>query len=64
MCDVHVFLKTAKNKEKILESVEYLEADGEQITARNIFGEEKTVRAKFTLFDSSQNTIVLEALDS
>ncbi|WP_027369299.1 CooT family nickel-binding protein [Desulfovermiculus halophilus] len=63
MCDVHVFLKTGETQEKILESVEYLEADGEQITARNIFGEEKTVRARFTLFDSSQNTIILKALD-
>jgi predicted RNA-binding protein len=64
MCDVHVFLKTGEKQEKILESVEYLEADGEQITARNIFGEEKTVRATFTLFDSSQNTIILKALNS
>ncbi len=63
MCDVHVFLKTKTGKEKIMESVEYVEVKGQEITAKNIFGQEKTVRAKFTLFDSSQNTILLEAID-
>jgi predicted RNA-binding protein len=63
MCDVHVFLKTKSGQEKIMESVEYLEAKGQEITAKNIFGEEKTVRATFTLFDSSQNTILLQAIE-
>jgi predicted RNA-binding protein len=63
MCDVHVYLKTGDSREKILESVEYLEARGQEITARNIFGQEKTVRARFSLFDSSQNSIILEAIE-
>ncbi|MFO7803260.1 MAG: CooT family nickel-binding protein [Desulfovermiculus sp.] len=62
MCEVHVYLKTGETQEKVLESVESVQAQGSKITARNIFGEEKTVRAKFLLFDSSKNTFLLEAI--
>ena len=63
MCEVHVYLKNGETQEKILESVEYVQAQGSEITARNIYGEEKTVRATFSLFDSSRNTILLEGID-
>ena len=63
MCEVHVYLQTKNGREKILESVEYVQANGSEITARNIFGEQKTVQARFTLFDSSNNTILLEGLE-
>jgi predicted RNA-binding protein len=63
MCEVHVYLQKNDGQEKILESVEYVQADGSEITARNIFGEQKTVQARFVLFDSSRNTILLQSLD-
>ena len=63
MCDVHVYLRSKENTQKIMESVEFLETKGSEITAKNIFGEEKTVRATFHLFDSSKNTVILDAVD-
>jgi predicted RNA-binding protein len=63
MCEVHVYLQKNDGQEKILESVEYVQADGSEITARNIFGEHKTVQARFILFDSSRNTILLQSLE-
>ncbi|MDZ7761961.1 MAG: CooT family nickel-binding protein [Desulfovermiculus sp.] len=63
MCEVHVYLQTKDGQEKILESVEHVQTNGSEITARNIFGEQKTIKARFTLFDSSQNTILLEGLE-
>ncbi len=63
MCEVHVYLQKNDGQEKIMESVEYVQADGSEITARNIFGEQKTVQARFILFDSSKNTILLQSLE-
>lgn len=63
MCEVHVYLQKNDGQEKIMESVEYVQADGSEITARNIFGEQKTVQARFILFDSSRNTILLQSLE-
>ena len=63
MCEVHVYVQKNDGQEKILESVEYVQADGSEITARNIFGEQKTIQAKFILFDSSKNTILLQSLE-
>lgn len=63
MCEVHVYLQKNDGQEKIMESVEYVQADGSEITARNIFGEQKTVQAKFILFDSSRNTILLQSFE-
>ena len=63
MCEVHVYVQKNDGQEKILESVEYVQADGSEITARNIFGEQKTVQARFILFDSSRNTILLQSLE-
>jgi len=63
MCEVHVYLQKNDGQEEIMESVEYVQADGSEITARNIFGEQKTVQARFILFDSSRNTILLQSLE-
>jgi len=63
MCEVHVYLQKNDGQEKIMESVEYVQADGSEITARNIFGEQKSVQASFILFDSSRNTILLQSLE-
>ncbi|MCF8104865.1 MAG: CooT family nickel-binding protein, partial [Desulfohalobiaceae bacterium] len=60
MCEVHVYLRKAGSEEKILESVERVEVQGDLVTLKNIFGEEKKVQGKICLFDSSLQKILLE----
>lgn len=61
MCEVHVFIQKEGTEEKLMESVERVEAvDSRQVRMKNIFGEEKTVSGKIILFDSNQNKILLQ----
>ena len=61
MCEVHVFIHNEGAEEKIMESVERVEAlDSRQVHMKNIFGEEKTVDGTIVLFDSTQNKILLK----
>lgn len=61
MCEVHVFIQNGGAEEKLMESVERVEAvDNRQVRMKNIFGEEKTVSGKIVLFDSNQNRILLQ----
>ena len=60
MCEVHVYLKKGGSEEKLIESVERVEVQGNLVTLKNIFGEEKKVQGKISLFDSSLQKILLE----
>ena len=60
MCEVHVYLKKGQSEEKLIESVERVEVQGNLVTLKNIFGEEKKVQGKISLFDSSLQKILLE----
>ncbi len=62
MCEAHAYLLKDQNEEKIMESVDLVEMDGEDIRMVNIFGEQKTVRGKLTRYDNRQGKIVIEAL--
>jgi len=55
MCEAHAYLLTDKTEEKILESVDLVEMDGEDIRMVNIFGEQKTIRGKLTRYAHTIN---------
>jgi len=55
MCEAHVYLLKDKIEEKILESVDLIEMDGEDIRMVNIFGEQKTIRGKLTRYAHTIN---------
>ncbi|HMB32167.1 MAG TPA: CooT family nickel-binding protein [Desulfohalobiaceae bacterium] len=60
MCDVHAYLLKNGHEEKVLESVERVEVSDSNIKLKNIFGEEKSVQAKFSLFDNNLQKILLQ----
>jgi predicted RNA-binding protein len=62
MCDATAFLLRNGAEEKILESVERVELDGEQVTLTSIFGEQQSLRARLRLFDNSEGRLVFEPL--
>jgi predicted RNA-binding protein len=62
MCEAHAYLLRDKTEEKILESVDLVEMDGEDIRMVNIFGEQKTIRGKLTRYDNREGKIIIEPI--
>ena len=62
MCEAHAYLLRDKTEEKILESVDLVEMDGEDIRMINIFGEQKTIRGKLTRYDNREGKIIIEPI--
>ena len=60
MCEAHAYLLKDDIEEKIMESVDLVEMDGEDIKMVSIFGEQKTVRGKLTRYDNRQGKIIIE----
>ena len=50
MCDTHAYLINGDREEKILDNVDKVEINGHEITMISIFGEQKTLNAKFKSF--------------
>ena len=61
MCEAHAFLLKDGKEEKILENVDLVEfsEDGE-VRLENIFGEQKTLKARFKLYSNTDRKIVFE----
>jgi len=62
MCEAHAFILQKGKEEKILENVDELYVEGEEIRMVNIFGEQKTLKAKIKSYNNSQGKIVLVPL--
>jgi predicted RNA-binding protein len=62
MCDITAYLISNGLKEKVLENVDMVEETSNGIRLLNIFGEEKTVRAKIVRFNNSQKEMVFEPI--
>jgi predicted RNA-binding protein len=60
MCEAHAYIVKEGNEEKILEDVDRVEMEGDEIRLVNIFGEQKTLRAKLRLYNSRDRKILLE----
>lgn len=62
MCDTTAFIVRNGIEEKLLESVDRVEFDGDDVVLSNIFGEEKNLKARLKLIDTRENRILFEAL--
>jgi predicted RNA-binding protein len=62
MCEAHAYLITDGKEERILESVDQVELNGDEATLVNIFGEQKTIKATFKRYDNQAGKIVFEPL--
>jgi predicted RNA-binding protein len=56
------FIVRDGTEEKVLESVELVEAEGDELALTNIFGERATLRARLKRFDNSEGKLLLEPL--
>jgi predicted RNA-binding protein len=62
MCDMAAFVVTDGTEEKILESVDLVEAEGDELELTNIFGERRTLRARLKCFDNREGKLLFEPL--
>jgi len=60
MCEAHAYMLRDTIEEKILESVDLMELDGDDIHLVNIFGEQKTIRGKLTRYNNREGKIIIE----
>ena len=62
MCEAHAFLAKDGTEEKILESVDLVEFEGDTVKLVSIFGEQKTIKGVLKSYDGSNGKILFEPL--
>lgn len=60
MCDVNVFVVKNGVEEKVLDNVDLIEEVTGGMRMVNIFGEERTLRAKMVRYDNSEKRMVFQ----
>jgi len=62
MCEAHAFILKDGKEEKVMESVDRVELEGDEVKLVSIFGEQKTLKASLKLYNNSEGKIVFEPL--
>jgi predicted RNA-binding protein len=62
MCDINVFVIQKGVEEKVLENVDLIEEVAEGMRLVNIFGEERTLKAKMIRYDNSAKRMIFQPL--
>ena len=62
MCEAHAYVLKNGKEEKIMESVDRVELEGDEVRLISIFGEQKTLKARLRLYNNSEGKIVFEPL--
>jgi predicted RNA-binding protein len=62
MCDTNLYLWREGKEELFMESIDLIRPEGETVVVRDIFGEQRTLRARFRETHLSKHRIVFEEL--
>ena len=60
MCEANAYILVNGKEEKILESVDLVELEGDEVKLISIFGEQKSLKARLKRYDNSKGKIVFE----
>jgi len=60
MCEAHAFILKDGREERILDSVDVVESEGDEIRLTSIFGEQKILKARLKRYDNRQGKILFE----
>jgi predicted RNA-binding protein len=60
MCDINVFVLKNGTEEKVLENVDLIEEVAGGLRLVNIFGEERTLKARMVRFDNSEKRMLFQ----
>ena len=63
MCEMTAFVvrrdSNVQAREKLLESVDRVELDGDELTLTNIFGEQETLKGRLLLIDNREGELLI-----
>jgi len=62
MCEAHAYLIKDHVENKVLDSVDLVEFEGDEVRLVNIFGEQKTLKARLSRYNSREGKIVFESV--
>ena len=62
MCDINAYLLEDGRETMILENVEEVRSEGDEVFLSNIFGEQRTLKARMKSYVNSEKKMVLEPL--
>lgn len=62
MCDVNVFMLKNGVEEKVLENVDLIEEVADGMHLVNIFGEERTLKARMVQYNNSEKRMVFQPI--
>ena len=60
MCDLKAYIKKHDREELLLDSVNHIRAESGEVTVRNLFGEEKTVRGEVREVSLVKSRVLVE----
>ena len=60
MCEAPAFILKEGKEEKVLENVDLVELEGDEVRLTNIFGEQKSLKARLRLYDNNERKILFE----
>ena len=60
MCDINVFVVKNGVQEKVLENVDLIEEVADGMRLVNIFGEERTLKAKMIRYDNGEKRMIFQ----
>jgi predicted RNA-binding protein len=60
MCEAHAFILKEGKEEKVLENVDLVKLEGDEVRLTNIFGEQKSLKARLRLYDNNERKILFE----
>jgi len=60
MCEANAFILRNGEEEKLFENVDEVEVDGETVRMVNIFGEQKSLKARIKRYMNSEGKLILE----
>ncbi len=61
MCEAHAYILKDGKEEKLMESVDRVEFDGEEVKLVSIFGEQKILKAQLKTYSNSEGKILFQA---
>ncbi len=60
MCELKAYVRKGEREELVLEAVSNVRTEGDEVILRNLFGEEKRVRATVREISLSKSQIILD----
>ena len=62
MCEAHAYLLENGVENRVLDSVDLVELEDDEVKLINIFGEQKSLKARLKSYNNSEGKLVFEAV--